>query len=52
MKRRFDVDTQLVKGKNGVFEVSLGDSLLFSKKSLGRFPEDGEVEKLLAEALG
>lgn len=49
MKKRFDLDAELVKGKNGVFEVHLDDDLVFSKKSLGRFPEDGEVEERVAE---
>ncbi len=31
----------------GVFEVVVEGDLLFSKKSLGRFPEDGEVEALV-----
>jgi selenoprotein W-related protein len=31
----------------GVFEVSVDDRLVFSKKSLGRFPEDGEVRRLI-----
>lgn len=48
MKERFDLDTNLIKGKNGVFEVRLDDQLIFSKKSLGRFPEAGEVEDAIA----
>lgn len=39
----------LEKGQSGVFEVSLDGELLFSKKALGRFPEDGEVEAAIAE---
>ena len=34
----------------GVFEVSLDGRLLFSKKSSGRFPADGEVLTLLRDA--
>jgi len=30
-----------------VYEIKLDDRLIFSKKRLGRFPEDGEVEKLI-----
>ena len=48
MKRSFGIDTRLVKGRGGVFEVTLGtdqgDELLFSKKKLGRFPAPGEIE--------
>lgn len=35
----------------GVFEVKVDDNLLFSKKELNRFPEDGEAENLVSELL-
>jgi selT/selW/selH-like putative selenoprotein len=38
------------KSGGGVFEISVGDELKFSKKRLGRFPTDDEVEAL-AKAL-
>ncbi len=31
----------------GVFEVSVNDNLLFSKKELGRFPDENEIEDLI-----
>jgi hypothetical protein len=34
-----------------VFEVVVGDHLLFSKKKEKRFPQPGEVEEALAERL-
>lgn len=40
-----------MKGFGGVFEVTLDDQLVFSKKALGRFPLPGEVESVLAERL-
>jgi selT/selW/selH-like putative selenoprotein len=43
---------ELVKGQDGVFEVTLDGTLVFSKRSLGRFPEPGEVETSLASELG
>jgi len=30
-----------------VFEVSLNNSLIFSKKELGRFPNENEIENIL-----
>ena len=51
MKKRFGLDAKLIKGKSGVFEVSLDDELIYSKKTLGRFPESGEVEKIVADQL-
>ena len=31
----------------GVFEISVNDNLLFSKKELNRFPNENEVEDLI-----
>jgi selenoprotein W-related protein len=42
----------LVKGHGGVFEISVGNDLIFSKKKLGRFPEPGEIERELAARPG
>lgn len=41
-----------MKGKGGVFEVEVGDELVFSKKQERRFPEPGEVERELEAHLG
>jgi selenoprotein W-related protein len=38
---------RLIRGHGGVFEVTVGNDLIFSKKKLGRFPQPGEVEKEL-----
>ncbi|GAX89514.1 hypothetical protein [Effusibacillus lacus] len=38
----------LIPSGGGVFEVMVGDKLVFSKKELGRFPDEGEVAKLFA----
>jgi selenoprotein W-related protein len=42
----------LIKGRGGVFEISVGDELIFSKKQSGRFPEPGEVERELGARAG
>jgi selenoprotein W-related protein len=42
----------LIKGQGGVFEISVGDERIFSKKQSGRFPEPGEVEKELGARAG
>jgi len=36
-----------VKGSGGVFEVTVGDHKIFSKKDLGRFPAYQEIPLLL-----
>ena len=42
----FGADVELVKSGGGVFEVTVDDRLVFSKKALGRFPEPGELKGL------
>ena len=50
LKQTFQgIDVQLISRGGGVFEVTLNDRLIFSKKSLGRFPDDGEIEKLIEQ---
>ena len=44
------VDVQLISSGGGVFEVALNGQLIFSKRSLDRFPEDGEIEKLIEQS--
>lgn len=41
----------LIPSGGGVFEFHLNNQLLFSKKELGRHTEDGEILKLIEEAL-
>ena len=41
-------DVALVKSGGGVFEITVDDRLVFSKKALGRFPEPGELRGLAA----
>ena len=47
IERQFGIKAELIKGMGGVFEVSVNDNLLFSKKELGRFPDENEIEDLI-----
>ena len=47
MQDRYGVEAELIRGTNGVFEVTVDDSLLFSKKDVGRFPDHDEVFALI-----
>ena len=47
IKNKFGVEAKLIEGSGGVFEVTLNNSLIFSKKDLGRFPNENEVENIL-----
>jgi selenoprotein W-related protein len=40
-------DIKLISSGGGVFEITLENKLIFSKKSLGRFPDDGEIDSLI-----
>jgi selenoprotein W-related protein len=42
----------LIPGGNGVFEVQIGDRLIFSKRRLGRHAEEGELVRLIAAEFG
>jgi selT/selW/selH-like putative selenoprotein len=37
----------LVKGRNGVFDITIDGKLAYSKKETGSFPSDDEVRALL-----
>jgi len=37
-------EVELVKSGGGVFEVTVDGRLAFSKKKLGRFPTDAEID--------
>jgi selenoprotein W-related protein len=39
-------EVALVKSGGGVFEITVDGTLAFSKKQLGRFPTDEEVDSL------
>jgi len=43
-----DTVTELIEDKGGVFEVELDGKLLFSKKKSNRFPNEGEILKLVS----
>ena len=49
VKKARSVETALIKGSGGQFEVALDGQLIFSKKKQGRFPEVQEIlEKIPA----
>lgn len=46
MQQRVGAEVELVKGGGGVFEITIDGRLAFSKKKLGRFPTDDELDAL------
>ena len=49
LKESFDVETELLSGERGDFEVLVDGEKVFSKKMLSRFPEPGEVTQLIRQ---
>jgi len=40
-------EVELIPGSGGVFEIAVDGTLIFSKKQLRRFPEPGEIVRLI-----
>ncbi len=43
---KFRARVALLPSGGGVFEIAVDGRLVFSKKALGRFPTDEEIERL------
>lgn len=51
IQNKFSADVEILEGSGGVFEVELNGDSIFSKKELGRFPNENEVIDLIEEVL-
>ena len=49
LRERFGLDTALVPGKGGVFEVKLGDKVV-ARRAKGHFPDASEIVTAVAAA--
>ena len=47
LKEYTGLDSELVSGERGDFEVTVDGKKIFSKQKLSRFPEHGEVLKII-----
>jgi selT/selW/selH-like putative selenoprotein len=43
LKKEFGIESVLIEGETGSFNVFVNDELIFSKYEEGRFPESGEI---------
>lgn len=50
LKSALNVHSELIASSGGVFEISVDGRKIFSKKALGRFPDDGEILKAIQGA--
>jgi hypothetical protein len=48
IQQQFHTEARIKPGKSGQFDVIADSKLIYSKSVTGRFPADGEVEKILA----
>jgi selT/selW/selH-like putative selenoprotein len=44
--KEFGAEVAYVRSRGGVFEITVDGQLKFSKKALGRFPTDVEIDAL------
>jgi selenoprotein W-related protein len=51
LNTKFGILAEMRPSSGGVFEVTLNGSLIFSKKQLGRFPNDGEIVTFIEDVL-
>ena len=47
LKKKFDIEPELIKSGGGAFEVRVDGELIYSKLSTGRFPDDDEIILML-----
>jgi len=47
VKEKFKTNIELVASSGGVFEITVDNKLVFSKKKEGRFPTDNELVRLV-----
>ena len=43
IKKELGVDSQLVRGSGGIFDVSVDDKKIYSKYDTGRFPAEKDI---------
>ena len=52
IKNQHGLQAELIEGAGGIFDVRLDGDLIFSKKEVGRFPEQSEILDRLGAASG
>ncbi len=43
IKEELNIETELVEGEKGIFDVMADGEIVFSKQTAGRFPDEQEV---------
>jgi selT/selW/selH-like putative selenoprotein len=50
VKERLGIDAALIRGSDGIFDVSVDGRIIFSKHEAGRFPSHDEIIAALRRA--
>lgn len=51
LREELDIDTELIRGSGGIFEVKV-DGKVVAKKTIFGFPEEAEIVNRVGKALG
>jgi selenoprotein W-related protein len=49
LREAFATEVELVPGDGGIFDIAVDGKKIFSKAAMGRFPEDGEIARLIRQ---
>ena len=49
LSNKFGINAELIESGGGVFEVKANGHFIFSKKQLGRFPNQGEIIRFIED---
>ena len=49
LSNKFGINSELIESSGGVFEIKANGHLIFSKKQLGRFPNQDEIVKFIED---
>jgi selT/selW/selH-like putative selenoprotein len=52
LKSQLGINAELIKSSGGVFEVTVGNELIYSKKATGEFPDEHQLVKKLVTGQG
>ena len=47
LRESLNLEIEIIEGGKGIFDIKVGDRLIFSKYSLNRFPAFGEISEIL-----
>ena len=47
LKKDYGLESELISGERGDFEVTVDGTKIFSKQKMLRFPESGEISKII-----